>query len=77
MSDYQKLLTSSSIIINRAAFLLDQENIQTRIKDHVESARLGGFGVPQNDVELYVQQSDFQKAQDIIEKLNLDAAFDG
>ena len=71
MSDYVKLLTNSSIIIDRAAFLLDQENIPTRIKDRVESARLAGFGTPQNSVELHVPQSEFENAQKILKESDL------
>ena len=71
MEDYLKILTNTSIIINRIAFLLDQENISTRIKDHVESARLGGFGIPQNDIELYVYKADFERAQEIIDKTDI------
>lgn len=71
MMDYIKILTSSSIIINRAVFLLDQKKIQTHIKDNVESARLAGFGAPQNDVELYVHKSEFEYAKNIIENSNI------
>ncbi|MFD2825636.1 putative signal transducing protein [Leeuwenhoekiella polynyae] len=71
MEDYLKIMTNTSIIINRIAFLLDQENISTRIKDHVESARLGGFGIPQNDIELYVHKADFERAQEIIDKTDI------
>jgi len=59
-------LTSSSIIINRIASILDQNNVTTLIKDNVESARLAGFGTSLNDVELYVKDSDFEKAQKLI-----------
>jgi len=62
-------LTSSSIIINRIASILDQNNVTTLIKDNVESARLAGFGTSLNDVELYVKDSDFEKAQKFIEEL--------
>ena len=71
MEDYLKIMTNTSIIINRIAFLLDQENISTRIKDHVESARLGGFGIPQNDIELYVYKADFERAQEIIDETDI------
>jgi len=70
MNDYVKILTSSSIIVNRIAFLLDQKNISTHIKDNVESGRLAGFGVQQNDVELYVYKSEFEKSQKIIAEFN-------
>ncbi|HEY5689412.1 MAG TPA: DUF2007 domain-containing protein [Yeosuana sp.] len=74
MDKFIKILTSSSIIINRIAFLLDQRNIATLIKDNVESARLAGFGTTQNDVELYVHNSDFESAQKIIKEFNKENA---
>lgn len=70
MKEHVKILTGSSIIINRIAELLEQNNIPILIRDNVESARLAGFGAPQNDVELYVFQSDFSRAQSIIEAFN-------
>ena len=75
MDKHIKILTSSSIIFNRIAFLLDQKNIATLIKDNVESARLAGFGTTQNDVELYVNNSDFKSAQKIIEEFNKENSF--
>ena len=75
MDKHTKILTSSSIIINRIAFLLDQKNIATLIKDNVESARLAGFGTTQNDVQLYVNNSDFESAQKIIEEFNKENSF--
>lgn len=75
MDKHVKILTNSSIIINRIAFLLDQKNIATLIKDNVESARLAGFGTTQNDVELYVYNSDFESAQKMIEEFNKENAF--
>ncbi|MFH6769711.1 DUF2007 domain-containing protein [Gaetbulibacter aquiaggeris] len=75
MDKHVKILTNSSIIINRIAFLLDQKNIATLIKDNVESARLAGFGTTQNDVELYVYNSDYESAQKMIEEFNKENAF--
>lgn len=75
MDKHVKILTNSSIIINRIAFLLDQKNIATLIKDNVESARLAGFGTTQNDVQLYVNNSDFESAQKIIEEFNKENSF--
>ena len=66
MNKHIKIFTSSSIIINRIASILNQNNIQTLIKDNVESARLAGFGISSNDVELYVDNSDLESAQKII-----------
>lgn len=63
-----KILTDSSIVINRIAYLLKENNIVTNIVDNVESARLAGFGSPINNVELYVLKSDFKKAEQVIKE---------
>lgn len=68
MNEHIKVLTSSSININRIAFLLGQNNILTMIKDNVESARLAGFGISPNEVALYVYSSDVERATKIIEE---------
>ncbi|WP_121665293.1 putative signal transducing protein [Mesonia aquimarina] len=67
MKDYIKILTDTSIIVNRIVALLEQKNISIRIRDNVESGRLAGFGVQQNDVELYVHKADYNNAQQLIE----------
>lgn len=69
MDDYIKILTDSSIIVNRVAFELQENDIETKIIDNVESGRLAGFGVQNNDVELYVLKSEALKAKNIIEGL--------
>lgn len=66
MSQHIKVLTDSSIIINRAADLLKQEGIASIIKNNVESGRLAGFGTSNNDVELWIQEDDLEKAQSIL-----------
>ena len=67
MNKHKRILVNSAIIVNRAAELLDQNNISNRIKNNVESARLAGFGSPSNNVELYVDMVDEERAKEIIE----------
>ncbi|GGD99725.1 putative signal transducing protein [Planktosalinus lacus] len=66
MSEHVRVLTDSAIVINRIVQLLDEEKIPSIIKDNVESARLAGFGIPSNDVDLYVDTSDVNSAEMII-----------
>lgn len=66
MSSYTTLLTSSHIEINRLAALLEEAGITIHIKDHTKSARLAGFGTPQNKVELLVDKAGFERAKSII-----------
>lgn len=68
MEEYSRLITDSAIVINRFAFLLGEQDITTLIKDQAESGRLAGFGVAQNDVDLYVLNTDYEKAQEIIKQ---------
>ncbi len=68
MSEFVRLLTSSLITVNRIALVLEQKDIPALIKDNTESARLAGFGSPQNDVDLYVNKSDFEKARKVIQE---------
>ena len=69
MNDIAKILTGDSIRIHRIASLLGENDIPTLIKDVPESARLAGFGVPGNSIELYVNGADQDQARKIIEDL--------
>lgn len=66
MSERLSILTSSAITINRVATLLEENGIPCQIRDNTESARLAGFGSFQNDVELFVDSADAEKAQELI-----------
>ncbi|HKL02914.1 MAG TPA: DUF2007 domain-containing protein [Cryomorphaceae bacterium] len=70
MKKLVKIITDSSITVNRIAMLLEDNGISTHNKDNVESARLAGFGVPQNSVDLYVYESEVERAQKIIADFN-------
>jgi len=67
MNPLIKIMTGSSITIQRMIALLEEHGISSQMKDNVESARAAGFGIPQNSVELHVYESDAEKAQQIIE----------
>ena len=72
--EYTKVFTDDSILVNRLYTLLNEAAIDSKIVDRVESGRLAGFGVPINSVELFVLNTDLEKAQPIIdtykEKIN-------
>lgn len=69
MNQAIKLLSDSAIVINRVAQILAENNITYRIKDNVESARLAGFGISQNAVDLFIQEEDLIKAEELIRAL--------
>jgi hypothetical protein len=67
MTEHIKVFTGSSIIVNCIKNILEEHNISSLLKDHTESARLGGFGIPTNSVELFILQEDLEKAQPILD----------
>ncbi len=69
MKDHVRILTDSSIVINRIAQILNENKIATLVKDDVESARLAGFGTPSNEVQLYVYEQDVDEAKRIIKSI--------
>lgn len=66
--EHIKVFTGTSIFVNRLSYLLDQEKIPSLIKNHHESARLGGFGLAIDNIELFIYNSDVEKATPIIEE---------
>lgn len=74
MEEYVKIWTDSAIVVNRVVQVLEEEGIPSRIRDHVESARLAGFGVTPDDVELHVLKKDIMQAKKIVSSFFEDTA---
>ncbi len=70
MSKYIKVYRESAIFIHGLALYLEENGISSIIKDSNESARLAGFAVPQNSVELQVLESDVERAKKLIVSFN-------
>lgn len=64
---HQRVYTSSAIVINRLASLLEEKEIACIIKNQTESASLAGFGSSPNEVDLYIDESDIEAARPIVE----------
>lgn len=73
-TEHVKIFTGTSIIVRGLQNVLDNNNISSLIKDHVNSGQLAGFGAQQNSIELFVLNTDKEKAQPIVdaykEKIN-------
>jgi hypothetical protein len=65
-TEYSKIYTSSLIIINSMRNLLAENNITSLVKNHPESARLGGFGITLDSVELFILKKDLEKSEPIV-----------
>jgi hypothetical protein len=70
MDNLIKVYEGSNVLVNRAADLLEENGIPSLIKDHAESARLAGFGTPQNSVELFVPADKAEMAFKVMADLN-------
>jgi uncharacterized protein YegP (UPF0339 family) len=68
MSEHVKIMTDSAIVINHKAQLLEEQGIASIVKNNTESARLAGFGSFSDDVELFVSESDVEKAIEVLKK---------
>ena len=67
MSQHIKIYTGTSIFVNRLKSLLENSGIRSIIKDHVNSGQLAGFGALGNSIELFILDTDLEKANPIIE----------
>ena len=63
-----KFYTGSSILVNRLQNLLKEVEINSIIKDHVNSGKMVGFGPLGQSIELFILNSDLEKANPILEK---------
>lgn len=72
--EHIKVFSGTSVLVNRLSFLLDAEKIPSLIKDHVSSGNLAGFGALSNSVELFIYNSDLQKATSVIEEFKKEIA---
>ena len=66
-TEHVTVFSGSSIIVKGLQNRLDDNNINSITKDRVESARLAGFGVDRNAIELLILESDIEKAQPIVD----------
>ncbi|WP_248722836.1 putative signal transducing protein [Seonamhaeicola sp. ML3] len=71
-SNYTKVFTGSSIVVQRLNIELQNINITPVIKDETESARLAGFGggIIPGFQEVYVHNDELEKALTIVEAFN-------
>jgi len=74
MRKHIKIFSGSMIITNRLAFLLDEIQIPSLIKNFKESARLAGFGATSDYVDLYIYETDYNKAENVIENFKKEIA---
>jgi hypothetical protein len=66
-----KIFSGSEILALALKEKLEQIHLEVVMKDNIQSARLAGFGTSGQAVELFIQETDFGKANPIIETFRL------
>jgi len=66
-----KIFSGSEILAIQLKEKLESIDLNVVIKDNIQSARLGGFGSAHLAVELFIQETDFHKANPVIEAFRM------
>ena len=66
-----KVFSGSEILALALKEKIEAVGVETVVKDNIQSARLAGFGSMGSAVELFIQETDFAKANPVIEEFRL------
>lgn len=66
-----KVFSGSEILAIALQERLEAAGVETQKKDNIQSARLGGFGATGLAVEVFIQETDFAKANPVIEEFRM------
>jgi len=66
-----KVFSGSEVLAIALQERLEQAGVETVKKDNIQSARLAGFGQTDLAVEVFIQETDFAKANPVIEDFRM------
>ncbi|MES2574892.1 MAG: DUF2007 domain-containing protein [Bacteroidota bacterium] len=66
-----KVFSGSEILALALQEKIEEVGVDTVLKNNIQSARLAGFGSSGQAVELFIQETDFSKANPVIEEFRL------
>lgn len=66
-----KVFSGSEILAMALQQKIEEVGVETVLKNNIQSARLAGFGNSGQAVELFIQETDFAKANPVIEEFRL------
>lgn len=66
-----KVFSGSEVLAIALQERLEAAGIETVKKDNIQSARLAGFGQTDLAVEIFIQETDFAKANPVIEEFRM------
>ncbi len=67
-----KVFSGSEILAKNLQSRIEEQGISAVLKDNIQSARLGGFGNTDLAVEVFIQETDFNKAHQIIDDFKIE-----
>jgi hypothetical protein len=68
---FMKVFSGSQILAMALKEKIEAIGVDTVMKDNIQSARLAGFGSSGSAVEVFIQETDFAKANPVIEDFRL------
>ena len=66
-----KIFSGSEILATALQTKIEDAGIDTLLKNNIQSGRLAGFGTSGMAVELFIEESDFGKANPIVEEFRM------
>ena len=66
-----KVFSGSEILALALQQRIEAIGVDTVLKNNIQSARLGGFGELGQAVELFIQETEFSKANPVIEEFRM------
>lgn len=66
-----KVFSGSEILAIALQKKIEEIGVNTIVKNNIQSARTAGFGSMGQAVELFIQETDFAKANPVIEEFRL------
>ncbi|CAM1361590.1 conserved hypothetical protein [Tenacibaculum litoreum] len=67
MNKHIKVFSGSQIFVNRLSQLLNEIEVPYLVKDNKEAGRVAGFGTLGNSIDVFIYESDLEKAQSTID----------
>ncbi|MFH6999984.1 putative signal transducing protein [Flavobacterium sp. FlaQc-57] len=66
-----KVFSGSEVLAIALQERLEEAGIETNKKDNIQSARMAGYGGSDLAVEVFIQETDFAKANPVIEEFRM------
>ena len=66
-----KVFSGSEILAQALQAKLEEAGVGTVAKNNIQSGRLSGFGTADQAMEIFIQETDFAKANPVIEEFRM------